>query len=364
MFNFKKKKPLPIFGVESGEDQFFYNSIVQHPANNKTAMFFENDNKRKLTFSNDEEQIIYGVAIEPLTPIFRKANEVSPTDHYVKFSRKEVKKIAFSAFKNNQIQNISFEHNGKQAEGITLVYSFITNNEKGLHAPEFFGEVADGTWLTGYHIEDKEVYNKLKKMNAGFSIEKMLAYTELGTKFNKQDMELYNEIFGNKSIKTELDKEYITSDDLTIYVEGEEIAEGAIVYTVDAEGEKIFLPEGTYTVDGIELEVGLNDEGQSIITKITEATEEAEDAPVEEEMEAEKVENKEDETAKFNADLMKTLKAMRAEFNETLKGIKDENKGLKSELETLKTSFNKAGTKIKFAKKAVESDYVPAWKQA
>ena len=145
-----------------------FNSLVHDPAH---EISFETFAKVKRYEFNDESQIVTGVAISADTPIYR--NEGNGEEYYVVFKKEAITDIIHDYARNGRFNNVNIEHDSNDvAEGVYLVHSYQVDIEKGFTAPERFKDVNDGSWITSYKFENKELYNRVKSGEmTGFSSE-------------------------------------------------------------------------------------------------------------------------------------------------------------------------------------------------
>lgn len=151
-------------------------SIVKSPAvttYNKELFgegnFLAFNKKEKLQFTNDEEMTLFGIAMMADEPIYRKDD--SGYEYYVKFSKDTISEIVQTFFKKSLNHNLNVEHQKIDAKSY-IYQSIITDEKKGIKAPEQFGEVPDGSWLIGVKVNDPQLWSDIKagKRN-GFSVE-------------------------------------------------------------------------------------------------------------------------------------------------------------------------------------------------
>ena len=145
-----------------------FNSLVHDPAH---EISFQTFAKIKRYQFNDESQVVTGVAISADTPIYR--NEGNGEEYYVVFKKDAITDIVHDYARKGRFNNINIEHDqGDIAEGVYLITSYQIDIEKGFTAPERFKDASDGSWITSYKFENKELYERVKSGEmTGFSIE-------------------------------------------------------------------------------------------------------------------------------------------------------------------------------------------------
>jgi hypothetical protein len=178
---------------ETGLDS---NSLVHDPAHEIVFQAFGKDEKKKnIKLSsvksliednfhqtqrfNDEEMIVSGVAISAEKEIYRNDGE---EEYNVKFSKQSIKDIIHDYARKGNFNNLNLEHDpNKKAEGVYLIHSYQIDEANGFTAPERFKEEKDGSWITSYKFENKELYDKVKSGEyRGFSVEGVFILDEFG----------------------------------------------------------------------------------------------------------------------------------------------------------------------------------------
>ena len=143
-------------------------SLVTYPAVEVDFLAFDSDkekNKMKLSFSNDEEREVWGVAMLADTPIYRRNGDY---EYYVVFDRDNIKKMVLKYFKEQRESQINLQHKD-DVNDVTIFESVITSNRVQIKDFEY---VPEGSWIIGMKVENDEVWNAIKKGEyRGFSIE-------------------------------------------------------------------------------------------------------------------------------------------------------------------------------------------------
>lgn len=261
--------------IDIDEEVMERNSLVTSPAHGSNAYFFSNHNK--MLFSDDEQQIILGVAIEANKDIFRNANEIVPEDHYVSFTPQTIVKIRNAFHKSENVKKINFEHSGGDSSELVLVQSYIVGGKTNPKLPLIFNQkVNDGSWILGYHVPDKDAYNRIKKSGyGGFSVE-VAPYLHLENfKINsmkknvkKNPQSFWSAYFGAPK-KVVQKFEATTVDGEKIVYEGD-FTEGTVLNIEDADGNLTPLASvaTVINVDGVDYAVETDENGA--ITSISE----------------------------------------------------------------------------------------------
>lgn len=184
------------------------NSLVFNPAHEISFQTF--NNKKRVTMANvkqiisdqfhstqqfnDEQMVVTGIAISADTKIFRNDGD---GDYDVRFSKKAIADIIHDYARKGKFNNVNIEHDpNNKAKGVYLIHSYQIDNERGLTAPERFKDANDGSWITSYKFENKELYNDVKEGKyRGFSVEGIFVLEE--SELSEEDL---------KEIKHSLDE--------------------------------------------------------------------------------------------------------------------------------------------------------------
>lgn len=149
-------------------------SLVEDEAVRSKFINFAADQPKQMMFKADEEhRTISGVALRADFPIYRIDEDGNP--YYIVFEGKTIEKMVKRYAKNNLMNQVSLQHNGKLVDGIYLYESYIINKKRGI-VPEEFKDIEDRSWIVSFYVEDDEIWNEIKNGNSlqGFSVECMI----------------------------------------------------------------------------------------------------------------------------------------------------------------------------------------------
>lgn len=143
-------------------------SIVENPAIEENFLALKSD-EVKLAEVNKEKKILMGALLIPNKPIFRKSGE---DEYYIYFSKDTVEKASQLYLKNGNQNNSTLEHK-HELNGLTLVESWIVEDEKYDKSRKYGLNVPVGTWMGTLKVNNDEVWNNYVKTGKvkGFSIE-------------------------------------------------------------------------------------------------------------------------------------------------------------------------------------------------
>ncbi|MBA8985954.1 XkdF-like putative serine protease domain-containing protein [Sphingobacterium cellulitidis] len=157
---------------------------------------------QQLMFSSDDEMTLFGIAMMASEPIYRKVNG---QEFYVMFSKETINTIVHTFFQKSLNHNLNVDHQKVDAKSY-IYQSIITDEKKGIKAPEQFGEVPDGSWLIGVKVNDAQLWKDIKAgKKTGFSVEGI---------FELFDRDVWMEV--------ETDDEEVVNIDITPIEEDEE----------------------------------------------------------------------------------------------------------------------------------------------
>ncbi len=153
---------------DSGIDQI---SFVEDPAMMEQWRLFSKQNKQN--FKNEEEMIIYYPVIVADTPIYRNI----PFEHFVVFTKEEIKTIRNRFFKQDKHHMFNENHGPVKIDKAYIVESWIKEDDKDKSVSMGFS-VPNYSWFVGIKIEDVEYWNT-KVKEGKFTGLSMEAFYEL-----------------------------------------------------------------------------------------------------------------------------------------------------------------------------------------
>jgi hypothetical protein len=143
-------------------------SVVENPAIEEDFIAL-NTQVIELKELNKEKQILLGALLIPNKPIYRKNGD---DEYYIYFSRETVEKASqMYLIKGNQ-NNSTLEHQ-HELSGLSLVESWIVEDEVHDKSRKYGMNVPIGTWMGAVKVNNNEVWNDYVKTGKvkGFSIE-------------------------------------------------------------------------------------------------------------------------------------------------------------------------------------------------
>ena len=143
-------------------------SVVENPAIEEDFIALKNQ-EFKLAEVDKEKRILMGAALIPNKPIYRKNED---KEYYIYFSRKTVKK-ASELFLMRGNQNKSTLEHQLPLQGLSVVESWIVEDDKFDKTRKYDLSAPIGTWMVSVKVNNDEVWNDFVKTGKvkGFSIE-------------------------------------------------------------------------------------------------------------------------------------------------------------------------------------------------
>jgi|TARA_R110000782_G_scaffold14841_1_gene43943 hypothetical protein len=143
-------------------------SIVESPAIEEDFVALKSDEIKLAEISKDKK-LLMGALLVPNKPIYRKSGE---DEYYIYFSKNTISKASQLYLKNGNQNNSTLEHQ-HQLSGLTLVESWIVEDEVKDKSRLYNLNVPVGTWMGTVKVNNDEVWNDYVKTNKvkGFSIE-------------------------------------------------------------------------------------------------------------------------------------------------------------------------------------------------
>ena len=144
-------------------------SIVESPAIEADFVALKAE-EIKLAQIDKEKKILMGALLIPNKPIFRNSDDQD--DYYIYFSKETVEKASQLYLKNGNQNNTTLEHQ-HSLSGLTLVESWLVEDEKYDKSRKYGMNVPVGTWMGSMKVNNDEVWNEYVKTGKvkGFSIE-------------------------------------------------------------------------------------------------------------------------------------------------------------------------------------------------
>lgn len=165
------KRALPIVKAKiAGEDdRMICISLVDDPATMSLFQKFSED-KQPIRFKVEDEDkhIVRGLVMAADMPIYRRNGDF---EFYLVYEPDTIRLMAERYLKDGFQNMVDTQHNNEFEDGVHMVQFFIKDTEAGIN-PSGFEEYADGSLFAEFHVENEDVWNKIKSGEfKGFSLE-------------------------------------------------------------------------------------------------------------------------------------------------------------------------------------------------
>lgn len=173
------RKKIKKYYVNPEDSAVLAMSVVDEPAVESEFVYLSKQKIDKfVALENKERHMIYGCALRPDFPIYRRDEE---EEYYLEFSKDAVEKLARNFMVNGLQQNFTQAHRS-EVEGITITESWIKvdmEKDKSI-ALGLDAELPVGTWFIGAYCNNADVWDKVKAGTYhGFSVEAIVDVNEL-----------------------------------------------------------------------------------------------------------------------------------------------------------------------------------------
>ena len=157
-------------------------SIVENPAIEEDFVALKTQ-KIEFATQDQEKRILMGAALVPNKPIYRKNGE---EEFYVYFSKDTIRKASELFFQNGNQNKSTLEHEA-ELQGLSVVESWIVEDEVKDKSNVYDLNMPVGTWMVSMKVNNDDIWENYVKTNKvkGFSIE---GYFVDKVNFAKQEM--------------------------------------------------------------------------------------------------------------------------------------------------------------------------------
>lgn len=167
-------------------------SLVENPAIESDFIALKKQEPVRLAEVDAEKRILMGAALIPEKPIYRRDGE---DEYHIFFSKETIVKASQMYLQNGNQAQSTLEHE-KPITGVTVVESWIVEDEVHDKTRKFGLDAPIGTWVVSMKVDDDEIWNDYVKTGAvkGFSIEGIFADKLVESKQQKADQELLDKL--------------------------------------------------------------------------------------------------------------------------------------------------------------------------
>ena len=143
-------------------------SVVENPAIEEDFIALRKE-PVMLAEVDGEKRILMGAALVPNKKILRRGED---EDYYIYFSVDTVRKASELFLKRGYQSNSTLEHSEK-LDGMTVVESWLVEDEKKDKSRKYGFDVPVGTWMVSVKVNNDQIWEEFVKVGKGkgFSIE-------------------------------------------------------------------------------------------------------------------------------------------------------------------------------------------------
>ena len=144
-------------------------SIVENPAIEEDFVALKNQQEIKLAEIDKDKRILLGALLIPNKPIYRRNGE---DEYYIYFSKSTVLKASQLYLQKGNQNNSTLEHQ-HSIQGLSLVESWIIEDEVHDKSRKYDMDLPVGTWMGAVKVNNEDIWNEYVKTGKvkGFSIE-------------------------------------------------------------------------------------------------------------------------------------------------------------------------------------------------
>jgi hypothetical protein len=143
-------------------------SVVNNPAMEENFVALKK-NKIELKEVDSEKRILMGAALIPNKQIYRVNDKKE--EYYIYFSVSTIRKASELFLMRSNQNNATYEHQ-KKLTGLSVVESWIIEDEEKDKSKIYGFDLPKGTWMISMKVNNEDVWNDVKEGKVkGFSIE-------------------------------------------------------------------------------------------------------------------------------------------------------------------------------------------------
>ena len=144
-------------------------SLVEYPAIEEDFVALNSAKKVEFATQSEEKRILMGAALVPNKPIYRKNGE---DEFYVYFTKETIRRASEMFFQNGNQNNSTLEHE-VNLQGLSVVESWIIEDEEYDKSRKYGLDLPIGTWMVSMKVNNPDIWEGYVKSGKvkGFSIE-------------------------------------------------------------------------------------------------------------------------------------------------------------------------------------------------
>jgi len=173
-------------------------SVVNSPAIEENFIALKK-HELELKEVSEEKRILMGAALIPNKQIYRQNGK---EEYYIYFSEKTVRQASELFLMRGNQNNATYEHK-QELNGMSVVESWIIEDEKTDKSKLYDFNLPKGTWMISMKVNNDDVWNDVKAGKVkGFSIEGYFADKYEMSLENKNKEEIINKLKGLLELET------------------------------------------------------------------------------------------------------------------------------------------------------------------
>ena len=144
-------------------------SIVEYPAIEENFVALNSQERVQFAAQDTEKRILMGAALIPNKPIYRNQDG---EEFYVYFTSKTIRQAAELFLMRGNQNESTLEHEAKLT-GLSVVESWIIEDEQHDKSRKYGMDLPVGTWMVSMKVNNEQIWNDFVKTGKvkGFSIE-------------------------------------------------------------------------------------------------------------------------------------------------------------------------------------------------
>lgn len=160
-------------------------SVVENPAIEENFIHLSK-HEIELKEIDQEKKILMGAALVPNKQIYRR--NAKNEEYYIYFSEDTVRKASELFLMRSNQNNATYEHD-KKLDGMSVVESWIIEDEKLDKSVKYGFSLPKGTWMISMKVNNDQVWKDVKEGKVkGFSIEGYFADKLEMSQMTEEDM--------------------------------------------------------------------------------------------------------------------------------------------------------------------------------
>jgi len=140
----------------------------------------EEDEGYKFSIADDEERILVGPVMIPQKMMIRR-NPITNSKYFVYFTEETIKQLQEKYMKDKLLDATNIEHSDNMVKDVTLIESWIVEDEQYDKQKKFGYDNPIGTWMVKIKVNNNDVWKQIKeKKLKGFSVQGYFSEKKMG----------------------------------------------------------------------------------------------------------------------------------------------------------------------------------------